>query len=152
MLIAGVVLVVVGLAWLAFNHRRRHPRRRGKRRKQRKQHIDSYHELHLNGVDPADLPGSLLEVTRQSFTDRHRLLADEAKRTKLDPLKGEGEAARRMAARNLDRASQDIKEDSRKRGTKERTHYYSASERSQTGEVDRTYDVDPEDRPKKRKQ
>ena len=150
MLTAGVVLVVLGLAWLILNHRRRHPRRRGKRRKQ---HIDSYHELQLDGADPADLPGSLLEVTGQSFADRHRLLPDEATRTKLSPLKGEGEAARRMAAHDLDRASQHVKEDMRKRGTKERTHYYSASERSQTGEVDRTYDVvDPEDRPKKRQQ
>lgn len=147
MLTAGVVLVVLGLAWLILNHRRRHPRRRGKPRK-RKQHIDSYHELQLDGSDPADLPGSLLEVTGQSFADRHRLLPDEATRTKLSPLKGEGEAARRMAAHDLDRASQHVKEDMRKRGTKERTHYYSASERSQTGEVDRTYDVDPEDREK----
>ena len=152
MLTAGVVLVVLGLAWLAFNHRRRHPRRRGKRRKQRKQHIDSYHELNLDGSDPAGLPGSLLEVTGQSFADRHRLLPDEATRTKLSHLKGEGEAARRMAAHDVDRASQHMKEDMRKRGTKERAHYYSASERSETGEVDRTYDVDPEDRPKKRKQ
>jgi hypothetical protein len=149
MLIAGVVLVVLGLAWLALNHRRRHPRRRGKLRKQ---HIDSYHELQLDGADPADLPVSLLEVTSQSFADRRRLLADEATRTELSPLKGEGEAARRMAAHDLDRASQHMKEDMRKRGAKERAHYYSASERSQTGEVDRTYDVDPEDRPKKRKQ
>lgn len=149
MLIAGVVLLVLGLAWLALNHRRRHPRRRGKLRKQ---HIDSYHELQLDGADPADLPRSLLEVTNQSFADRRRLLADEATRTKLSPLKGEGEAARRMAAHDLDRASQHMKEDMRRRGAKERAHYYSASERSQTGEVDRTYDVDPEDRPKKRKQ
>jgi len=52
------------------------------------------------------------------------------------------ELSRRPAAVEADLAAKKIREDMRRRGVRGKKHYYTAGERPQTGEVDRTYEVD----------
>jgi len=48
----------------------------------------------------------------------------------------------RPAAVEADMAAKKLREDMRKRGIRERKHYYSASERQGVGEIDRTHHVE----------
>jgi hypothetical protein len=123
--------------------RDRRERKRGKRRgKQR--HVDDYRELVLEASHPGGLSEALLDLTQSTHQNRHRLLGDERPRLELPGgLTGRGgsaEDARRQALR----AAREMREEMRKRGVAERAHYYSASERRETGEIERTYKLRPE--------
>jgi len=52
------------------------------------------------------------------------------------------ELSRRPPAVEVDLAAKKLSEGRRRRGLPEKKHYYTAAERPQTGEIDRTYDVD----------
>lgn len=48
----------------------------------------------------------------------------------------------RPAGAEAGEAIKEMREDMRRRGVRDRKHYYTESERPQTGEIDRTYEVD----------
>ena len=123
----------------ALNELAEPPRdRRLMRHKQR--HVDDYRETVLDGNDSTPLSQALLELTEQTHSNRHRLLPKE---TPIVKLSSEGEETRASAQRRADKAAQDLRENMKKRGVRERTHYYSATERREVGEIDRTYKIPP---------
>jgi hypothetical protein len=96
----------------------------------------------LDGTRPEKLPESLLDLTKLSYRARQHLAAQEESRVELPSTAEDPETARAKLRRQAENATQHVKEDMRKKGLAERDHYYSASERSQTGEIDGTYDLD----------
>ena len=112
--------------------------RRLRRHKQR--HVDDYRETVLDGSDSTPLSQALLELTEQTHGNRHRLLPEEAPTVKLRDAAVED---RESAQRRAEKAAQDLRENMKKRGVRERTHYYSATERREVGEIDRTYKIPP---------
>ena len=106
-----------------------------------RRHVDDYRELSLDGTDPGQLSGALLDLTQRSYTNRDRFESEEKARLRLPQVDAEEEVAAEKLQREAERAVKQAREEMRKRGVKEREHYYSASERSQTGEVDRTYEI-----------
>ena len=118
---------------------RRRRTRRGKRR-----HVDDYRELVIEGDRRGALSDALLNLTAESHRNRRLLLAEEKRRTELPAAQQSGTRPEDAQAQAR-RAADELREDMRRRGVRERTHYYSASERSETGEVDRTYHVDTEE-------
>jgi len=118
--------------------------RKGKKGKQR--HIDDYRELSLDGTKPAELSQALLDVTARSYTDRKRLLADEPRRTELK-RRGPGPApSAKQVQAEAEREARRLRKQMTDKGIPEPDHYYTAGERLEVGEVDRTYEVDREGR------
>jgi len=103
-------------------------------------HIDDYRETVLDGSDSTPLSQALLELTEQTHGNRHRLLPEEAPTVTLSDA---GAEDRESARRRAGRAAQDLRENMKKRGVRERTHYYSAAERREVGEIERTYSIPP---------
>ena len=116
---------------LKSNHQKKQRKRSGKRR-----HVDDYRELVLDGSRTAGLSEALSALVAETHQNRARLLP-EAKPTVA--LSGTPAATREDAARRAETASRALKQEMQKCGVKERTHYYSATERRETGEIDRTY-------------
>ena len=116
------------------------PPRDGRLRPHKQRHVDDYRETVLDGNDSTPLSQALLELTEQAHRNRHRLLPKE---TAIVKLSSEGEENRASAQRRADKAAQDLRENMKKRGVRERTHYYSATERREVGEIDRTYNIPP---------
>jgi len=116
------------------------PPRDRRLRRYKHRHVDDYRETVLDGNDSTPLSQALLELTEQTHGNRHRLLPKEAPIVKLS---SEGEENRASAQRRADKAAQDLRESMKKRGVRERTHYYSATERREVGEIDRTYKIPP---------
>jgi hypothetical protein len=112
--------------------------RRFRRGQQR--HVDDYRELVLRG-EQTPLSEALLELTQETHRNRHRLLEEEPQ--KLALCKQPGKAAE-TAQHLAQEAVHEFREDMRRHGIPERSHYYSARERRETGEIDRTYTIDPQ--------
>ena len=108
---------------------------RGKQR-----HVDDYRELVLRKEQPP-LSQSLLELTQETHRNRHRLLEEEPEKLALPE---EPKEAGQTAQRRAQAAVRQLREDMRRHGIPERTHYYRARERAETGEIDRTYTIDPQ--------
>jgi len=106
-------------------------------------HIDDYRETVLDGSDSTPLSQALLELTEQTHGNRHRLLPDEAPTVQLSDA---GAQDRESAQRRAGKAAQDLRDNMKKGGVRERTHYYSATERREVGEIDRTYKIPPRPR------
>jgi len=121
---------------LRDRQQRRKRRRGGKRR-----HIDDYRELVLDESVPGKMTEALIDLTQAAHRDRRRLVGDEKRRIELPRELGEGKGTDDPQQRAA-RAAQALREAMRKKGVAERTHYYPASARSQTGEIDRTYSLD----------
>jgi len=120
-------------------------RERSRRRTRgRRRHIDDYRELVIEGDERGTLSEALLKLTAESHRNRHLLLAEETRRSEL-PSESQSGTGPGDAQAQAERAVEELREDLRKRGAPERTHYYRASERRETGEVDRTYVVDEEE-------
>ncbi len=117
-------------------------RKRRKRHPGERAHIDEYRELVLDAARPGELSRALLELTGTSYRGRHRLVADEVRRVELPVGEKEGSAGHGDVRQTAARAAHEIRERMRKQGIHERTHYYSARERRETGEIDRTYELD----------
>ena len=110
---------------------------RSKRRRRRKRrHIDDYRELLLDGARPGELSQALLELTAESQRARGRLLSEGGRRVELPTAEGEDDVRKRAG-----RAVGELRAEMKKRGRAARTHHYSATERRETGEIDRTYEV-----------
>ena len=107
-------------------------------------HIDDYRELQLDGTRPELFSSALMDLTRDSYANRQRLDADGKPRTELPAEGAEQDDPKRLRQR-IKKEADEIKEDMKKRGARERKHYYSASERGEVGEIDRTYRI-PKDR------
>ena len=103
-------------------------------------HVDDYRETVLDGSDSTPLSQALLELTEQTHKNRHRLLPEQAPTVKLSDA---GAQDRESAQRRAEKAAQDLRDNMKKRGVRERTHYYSATERREVGEIDRTYKIPP---------
>ena len=116
------------------------PPRDRRLRRHKQQHIDDYRETVLDGSDSTPLSQALLQLTEQTHGNRHRLLPDEAPTVQLSDA---GAEDRESAQRTAGKAAQDLRENMKKRGARERTHYYSATERREVGEIDRTYKISP---------
>lgn len=116
------------------------PPRDSRQRRHRQRHVDDYRETVLDGSDSTPLSQALLELTEQTHANRHRLLPEEAPTLKLGRATDENRAS---AQRRAHEAAHDLRENMKKRGVRERTHYYSATERREVGEIDRTYKVPP---------
>jgi len=113
-------------------------RRRTGKYKGKQRHIDDYRELSLDGTRPADMSQALLEVTSSSYAARKRLLADEPTRVDIKSRRRgpqDPEVEARQAARKL-------RQEMKRKGIPDQEHYYSAGERLEAGEVDRTYEIE----------
>lgn len=114
------------------------PPRDRRLRRHKQHHIDEYRETLLDGSDSTPLSQALLELTKQTHKNRHRLLSEEAPTVELSDAGAEDRAS---AQRRAGKAAQDLRQNMKKRGVRERTHYYSATERREVGEIDRTYTI-----------
>jgi hypothetical protein len=109
-------------------------------RRGRQRRVDDYRELVLRG-EQTPLSEALLELTQETYRNRHRLLEEEPQKLALCEHPGEvAETAQHLAQE----AVHEFREDMRRHGIPGRSHYYSARERRETGEIDRTYTIDPQ--------
>ena len=115
-------------------------------RRAKRHHVDDYRELVLEEGAGANLSEALSDLTRQTHENRHRLLDEEPPSLSLP--KGKPGEAPLDPQREGDIASREIKDDYDRLGVDPPTHYYSAKDRRETGEIDRTYRLD---RPRKRR-
>lgn len=105
----------------------------------KQRHVDDYREQVIDGADGRPVSDALMRLTEETHGKRDRLLPEQRQRVRLS-----GEALSRDEAQQAaEEAAEEVREDFKKRGARERTHYYPATERQQTGEVDRTYRVPP---------
>jgi hypothetical protein len=104
----------------------------------RRRHVDDYRELVLDGTASRGLADALMELTRETYANRRRLLPEERPAMELPRVKSGG---RRHAQREAAKAARDLRDQMKRDGAPERAHYYSAVERAETGEIDRTYDL-----------
>jgi hypothetical protein len=103
-----------------------------------RQHVDDYREVAVDGMREG-LSEALLRLTEEAHTNRDRLLEEQRPKTQLPRARrGGGEDPQNEA----EAAAREIKEEMDRLGIEEQTHYYTARERAETGEVDRTYQVD----------
>ncbi len=113
-----------------------------RRYRSKQRHVDDYRELVIKRSERENLSDALMKLTQETHSNRQRLLPEEEPSVKLSGgIKGQG--GRKEAQQTAAEAAKEYREDLRKHGIRERTHYYPATERQQTGEVDRTYDVPP---------
>jgi len=108
-------------------------------------HIDDYRELQIDGTRPEQFSSALMDLTRNSYANRERLDSDGKPRTELPADEADQDDDPERLRRRVKNEADEIKEDMKKRGARERKHYYSASERGEVGEIDRTYRI-PKDR------
>jgi hypothetical protein len=106
----------------------------------RRQHVEDYREVVLDGAEKVQLSEALLHLTHESHRNRRRLLEDESHTVEVPPEEGAGEA-RGDPQQTANLAANELKARMDEEGIPERAHYYSTSERAETGEVDRTYDT-----------
>ncbi|MBN1461741.1 MAG: hypothetical protein JXA57_19600 [Armatimonadetes bacterium] len=108
----------------------------GKRR-----HVDDYREFFVDGGENNPLSQALSDLTQDAYDRRERLLPEQPKTV---PLREDRDAT--TPQRLADKMTGELKRDMKESGLAPSTHYYSASERKETGEVDRTYEVSPKPR------
>jgi hypothetical protein len=122
--------------------------RKLKQSKRGRKHTDDSHDLVITPENSADPTSALLDLTAQSYADRKQYDAGEKVRVELASA---GERSPEDTQSEAERASQAHVADMKKKGVKLREHYYSATERSQTGEIDRTYDAEVDGKKKEEK-
>jgi len=120
-----------------------------RRRPGRQHHIDDYRELHIDGTKPEQFSSALLELTGNSYANRQRLDADGKPRTELPADDADQHDDPERLRERVKKDASEVGEDMKRRRTRARKHYYSASERGEVGEIDRTYRIakDRKDRP-----
>lgn len=121
----------------ALRQLRDHQKQRKRKERRKRYQEEGFREIVLDGADGIPLSKALLDLTQETSLARHRLM-EEQPRVALRPYIGLGEGDE-TSQRAAERASRNMKEDMTRRGVPERTHYYSSSERRETGEIDRTY-------------
>ncbi len=120
-----------------------------RRYRSKQRHVDDYSELVIKRSKREPLSDALMKLTQETHNNRQRLLAEERPSVKLSGGVRKGEGGRKEAQRTAAEAAKEFRDELRKHGGRERTHYYPATERQQTGEVDRTYRVPPAKRKKR---
>lgn len=101
-------------------------------------HIDDYHEVVLDGADKEGLADALMALNQQTHANRSRLLPEEPPALRLPQTK----PGRRVDPQaEGTSAARELRKQMREGGLRERTHYYSAIERAEVGEIDRTYEL-----------
>jgi len=108
----------------------------GRKRGKPRRHADDYKEYLLSSSNDTPLSQALFELTEETYQCRHRLLPDE-----VPSLALRKDRAAETPQGVADEATREIEDDMKHLGILGPTHYYSASERRETGEIDRTYDV-----------
>ena len=107
--------------------------------KGRRHHTDEYRELVVDGAKNINMPEALLDLTRDALANRERS-AEEGQRTQLPSRRGPiTDEASRLEA---ERAAKEMGDEMKRHGMTPGAHYYTTSERVQTGEIDRTYLVE----------
>lgn len=126
-----------------LHERQAERKRKGKKKwKPKQRHIDDYWELCLDRTRTDGFADALLDVTASSYVARKRLLADEAPRVELPDRARGAPSTPEQAQQEAARAAEQVKRRRDKKGAPAQEHYYPARERSETGEIDRTYQVD----------
>lgn len=122
-----------------------------RRRPGRQHHIDDYRELQIDGTKPEHFSSALMDLTAGSYANRQRLDSDGKPRTEL-PAEGAEQVDPERLKERIKKDADEVREGMKRRGARERKHYYSASERGEVGEIDRTYRIgkDRKDRPPRR--
>jgi hypothetical protein len=120
-----------------------------RRYRSKQKHVDDYEEVVIDPSEREPLSDALMKLTGETHSNRHRLLPEERPSVKLPSDTRKGKGGREEAQQTADEAAKEFRDELRKHGIPERTHYYPATERQQTGEVDRTYRV-PRPKGKKR--
>lgn len=116
---------------------------KGKRRSRRgggkQHHIDEYREVSLGRAGDDNLSEALMQLLEETRANSSRLLPEKAPVFQLPEEEGHDpadiQAQGTRAARSLRRMMEEG-------GIPLDTHYYTERERLETGEVNRTYDVD----------
>jgi hypothetical protein len=108
-----------------------------RKHKGKQRHTDVYRELVVDGAEKVRLPEALLDLTAQAHAGRDRL-AEEHQPLALPSRPGQ-QSTDESSRREAERVAQEMGEEMKAHGIKAPAHYYSSAERSQTGEVDRTY-------------
>lgn len=112
---------------------------RGKRRR-----VDDFHEVVIDGAETTNVSEALLEMTEEAYARR-----DRSRKERVD-LRSQRAMTDETSRREAARAAQELEEEMQELGVKPRDHYYSSSEIPQTGEVDRTYAVEDENKQPRR--
>ena len=123
----------------------RKPRRTQQVRAGKQHHIDDYHEVVLDGAGKEGLADALMALNQQTHANRSRLLPEEAPALRLPQTKPGSRVDPQAEGTS---AARELRKQMKEGGLRERTHYYSAIERAETGEIDRTYELG---RPPRRK-
>lgn len=118
--------------------------RLAKRKKhlRRQRHIDDFRELRLDGTKPEGFSEALLDLTADAYARRDPLSEGQRYLLKGHPGAGKGFDSDEDARKAADRAAAKHRRVMRQKGIRDDGHYYRPSERGDTGEVDRTYQVD----------
>jgi len=116
----------------------RKPRRTQQVRAGKQHHIDDYHEVVLDGAGKEGLADALMALNQQTHANRSRLLPEEPPAVRL-PRAKPGRRVDPQAEGTS--AARELRKQMKEGGLRERTHYYSAVERAETGEIDRTYEL-----------
>ncbi len=119
--------------------------RRVKKGCRERKHVDDRRELVIRKDHSAELPEDLASLTAQGYANRRGTeTEEEEKRVSLRPVSGNApDAEAAEATREIERGTSRAHLQAAQEG-----HYYSPRERLETGEVDRTYEIE---RPKSRK-
>jgi len=107
----------------------------------RQRHIDDFRELRLDGTKAEGLSEALLDLTADSYAKRDPLTGEH--RYVLEGHSGvrRGFGSDEDARKAAERAAAKQRQMMRQKGLRDDEHYYRASERRETGEIDRTYQV-----------
>lgn len=103
----------------------------------KQRHVDEYRELLIRRAEAGEASEALMRLTEEAHRNRERLSPEQRRRVDIPETALDGGGAQQAAQE----AAQQFRDRLRKRGGRERTHYYPATERQQTGEIDRTYRV-----------
>lgn len=118
--------------------------RLAKRKKhlRRRRHIDDFRELRLDGTKPEGFSEALLDLTADAYARRDPLSEGQRHVVKGHPGAAKGFDSDDDARKVADREAAKQRRVMRQKGVRDDGHYYRPSERRDTGEVDRTYEVD----------
>lgn len=118
---------------LSYGHERARKQAKGKQR-----HIDDYREVVIKGDQSEHMTEALASLTADSYL-RRGSLQEEEERASLRPGK---EASPEEIQQQATQASDQIMGEYNRLGETPDEHYYKATERFETGEIDRTYEIE----------
>lgn len=123
---------------LRYGHEHTRKRAKGKQR-----HIDDYREVVIKGDQSEHMTDALASLTADGYL-RRGVLQEEDNRVNLRPGR---EVSADEIQQEATQASDEIMGEFNRLGETPDEHYYKATERFETGEIDRTYEIETK-RPK----